>query len=214
MILGRISQIWDMGRSISQMVAPYLAGPRLRSLVDHGISDNVDHAARPELLARLATPATRILTLELDGAARWLGVAAHEILLAALGRTIARTIGDGVVAVDIAFADRWIPLLCATVRDASATQLLAGVRRALAGAALPAESTPPEVMFNYTAGPDPVSPASDERALELRAYRRDGLLHLDWWYDTRQFDRYTVEELTEQFPLALVEVTSEAVAPI
>jgi hypothetical protein len=214
MIMGRVSQIWDMGRSISQMVAPYLAGPRLRSVVDHDISDNARHAARPELLTRTATPATRILTLELDGAARWLGVAAHEILLAALGRTIARTIGDGVVAVQIAFADRWIPLPCATVRDASPTQLLARVRRALAEAPPPAEPAPSEVVFNYTDGPDTVSPTGDGRALELRAYRRDGLLHLDWWYDTRKFDRYTVEELAEQFPLALIEVTSEAVAPI
>ena len=46
--------------------------------------------------------------------------------------------------------------------------------------------------------------------LELRAYRADGLVQLDWWYDTRSFDSYTVEELTEQLPLALIELTSEA----
>jgi hypothetical protein len=39
-------------------------------------------------------------------------------------------------------------------------------------------------------------------------------LHLDWWYDTSRFDRYTVEELTEQFPFALLEMTSDAVAPV
>ena len=38
----------------------------------------------------------------------------------------------------------------------------------------------------------------------------DGLVQLDWWYDTRSFDSYTVEELAEQFPLALIELTSEA----
>src|SRR4051794_3369293 len=32
----------------------------------------------------------------------------------------------------------------------------------------------------------------------------------DWWYDTRSFDAYTVEELTEQLPIALIELTSEA----
>ena len=50
-------------------------------------------------------------------------------------------------------------------------------------------------------------------ALELRAYRADGLVQLDWWYDTRSFDAYTVEELTEQLPLALIELTSEAMPP-
>ena len=65
---------------------------------------------------------------------------------------------------------------------------------------------------------DPAMPVRDSRpglghALELRAYRVDGLLHLDWWYDTRRLDRSTVEELTEQFPLALIELTSEAISP-
>jgi len=40
-------------------------------------------------------------------------------------------------------------------------------------------------------------------ALELRVYRTDGLLHLDWWFDTNRFDRYTIEELIEQFRCAL-----------
>jgi hypothetical protein len=40
------------------------------------------------------------------------------------------------------------------------------------------------------------------------------MLHLDWWYDTTRFDHYTVEELTEQFRLALFEMTSDAVAPV
>ena len=43
-------------------------------------------------------------------------------------------------------------------------------------------------------------------------HRADGLVQLDWWYDTRSFDAYTVEELAEQFPLALIEMTSEAPA--
>ena len=37
-------------------------------------------------------------------------------------------------------------------------------------------------------------------------------MQLDWWYDTRSFDAYTVEELAEQLPLALIELTSEATA--
>jgi hypothetical protein len=55
---------------------------------------------------------------------------------------------------------------------------------------------------------------STDRALQLSAYRRDGILHLDWWYDNRRFDDYTVAELAEQFPLALIELTSEAVGPL
>ena len=50
-------------------------------------------------------------------------------------------------------------------------------------------------------------------ALELRAYRADGVVQLDWWFDARSFEAYTVEELAEQFPLALIELTSEATPP-
>ena len=45
-------------------------------------------------------------------------------------------------------------------------------------------------------------------------YRTDGLLQFDWWYDASRFERYTVEELAEQFPLALIEMTSDAAAPL
>ena len=44
-------------------------------------------------------------------------------------------------------------------------------------------------------------------------HRAGDLLHLDWWYDTARLERYTVEELAEQFPLALIEITSDAAAP-
>ena len=37
-------------------------------------------------------------------------------------------------------------------------------------------------------------------------------MHLDWWYDIRSFDRSTVEELAGQFPLALIELTSDGAA--
>jgi hypothetical protein len=50
--------------------------------------------------------------------------------------------------------------------------------------------------------------------LELRAYRRGDVVALDWWFDARSFESYTVEELAEQFPLALIELTSEATPPI
>jgi phthiocerol/phenolphthiocerol synthesis type-I polyketide synthase E len=51
-------------------------------------------------------------------------------------------------------------------------------------------------------------------ALQLRAYRTGDVLQLDWWYDSRRLDRVTVEELAEQFPLALIELTSEAIPAV
>jgi len=195
-----------------------MAMPTLR-VVDHEIA----HGTAP-VLEKLSTPPSEEVTAEVDGATDWLGVAADEILLAALGRTIARTIGDGVVAVDVTGERRWllhaIPLLCATSQQASPTEMLRDVHRTLSG--VPATSAPlsSEVFLNYIGlladGTDPSyeTPPGLGYALELRAYRTDGLLHLDWWYDTTRFDRYTIEELTEQFPLALFEMTSDAAAPV
>jgi hypothetical protein len=48
----------------------------------------------------------------------------------------------------------------------------------------------------------------------LHAYRRGEVLVLDWWFDTRSFEPYTVEELAEQLPYALINLTSEATAPV
>ena len=55
---------------------------------------------------------------------------------------------------------------------------------------------------------------SADRALQLSAHRQDGVLCLEWWYDSRRFDEYSVVELAEQFPLSLIELTSEAVGPL
>ena len=79
--------------------------------------------------------------------------------------------------------------------------------RLSAGSTAPklAAQPPSEIFFSYL-GTEP----GLRHALELRAYRADDLVQLDWWYDTRSFDSYTVEELAEQLPLALIELTSEA----
>jgi phthiocerol/phenolphthiocerol synthesis type-I polyketide synthase E len=231
-------------------------------VVDHDVLER-PHA---DDLARLSAPLTSVLTRELDGAQRELGMAADQILLAALGRTIARTIGDGVVAVDLAGDGRsvlepdvdlrrtvgWfttiypVPLTCATAQQASATKTLADVRRMIAvvptnavghvyaPTALQLATHPPsDIFFSYLgtvpalpSGEGPVQFDSDAampvretlpglgHALELRVYRVAGLLHLDWWYDTRRLNRSTVEELAEQFPLALIDLTTEAIPPI
>jgi phthiocerol/phenolphthiocerol synthesis type-I polyketide synthase E len=49
-------------------------------------------------------------------------------------------------------------------------------------------------------------------ALELRVYRTAGLLHLDWWFDTRRLQRSEVETLADRFPVALTELTQEVIA--
>lgn len=214
------------------MVAPYLADhtsemtysvdsvapPTLR-LVDHDIAEG----ACP-VLEKISMLPSDELTAEVDGATEWLGVATDEILLAALGRAIARTIGDGVVAVDVTGDRRWrlhaIPLLCATAQQAGPTELLSHVHRMFGVVPTPATSLSPEIFLNYIGTlPDGTSPMYETPpglgyALELRVYRTDGLLHLDWWYDSTRFDSYTIEELTEQFPLALFEMTSDAAAPV
>jgi hypothetical protein len=218
--------------TVSYMVAPYvadqtseltypvdtLASPTLR-VVDHDIAGGTS-----PVLAKLSTRPSDEVTAEVDGATEWLGVAADEILLAALGRTIARTIGDGVVAVDVTGERRWllhaIPLVCASAQQASATDMLGNVHRMLAAVPAHAASMQAEVFLNYIGTmPDGTTPMYETPpglgyALELRVYRTDGLLHLDWWYDTTRFDSYTVEELTEQFPFALFEMTSDADAPV
>jgi hypothetical protein len=217
---------------VSYMVAPYLADqtsemtypvdnmatPTLR-VVDHDIADGTS-----PVLDKLTTPPSDEVTAEVDGATEWLGVAADEILLAALGRTIARTIGDGVVAVDVTGERRWllhaIPLLCASSQQASPTEMLHDVHRMLTAEQVPAAPLSSEIFLNYIGTlPDGTTPMYETPpglgyALEVRVYRTDGLLHLDWWYDSTRFDRYTVEELTEQFPLALFEMTSDAAAPV
>ena len=148
------------------------------------------------------------MTGELDGAQWYLGLAGEEILLAALGLAIARTIGEGVVPVDVAGHGGSVALSCTSAGLATATETLGAVHRSLsAGPTAPklAAQPPSEIHFSYL-GTEP----GLRHTLELRAYRADGLVQLDWWYDTRSFDAYTVEELAEQLPLALIELTSEA----
>jgi hypothetical protein len=198
--------------------ADNLAFPTLR-VVDHDIASGVSPA-----LHKRCTPPSDEVTAEIDGATEWLGLAADEILLAALGRTIARTIGEGVVAVDVTGERRWllhaIPLVCATAQQVGPTETLGTVHRTLNAAPAHARSLSSEILLNYIGTiPDGTTPMYETPpglgyALELRVYRIGGQLHLDWWYDTSRFDHYTVEELTEQFPFALFEMTSDAVAPV
>jgi hypothetical protein len=192
----------------------------------HVVDYDVPDGSRPAGMVRLTTSDTDELTAELDGATEWLRVASDEILLAALARTIARTLGEGTVPVDIA-SDRGslldaVPLVCATARQAAASEVLRSVHRTLAGASESAGNGVSEVYFNYLGEvsddsvPVPVqeAPPGLGHALELRVYRFEDVVHVDWWYDSSRFEAYTVEELAEQFPLALVEMTSDALPPL
>jgi phthiocerol/phenolphthiocerol synthesis type-I polyketide synthase E len=220
-------------------------------------------------LSKLSAVLTGELTSEVDEAQRSLRMATDEVLLAALGRTIAGTIGDGVVAVDLAGHGRlalrpdvdlhrsmgWfttiypVPLVCAHGEKASAKEVLDSVHQTLdevphygighgllryvyaPTARQLAGERPPDIFFSYVGtipelppaeGPvqfdmDPAMPAREMlpglgHALELRVYRSAGLLHLDWWFDTRRLEPATVEELMEQFPVALTELIQEAIA--
>ncbi len=48
-------------------------------------------------------------------------------------------------------------------------------------------------------------------AVELRAYRSEGVLHLDWWYDNRRVDSLMAESLADELSSALMGLTREAI---
>ncbi len=206
---------------------------------------------------------------EVDDARRRFRRSIQEIMLAALGRTIAQTVGDGVVAVELEGEGRsvlrpdvdlrrtvgWfttyypVPLPCASGLGAAAIQQLDAVHDTLksvphygigygllryvyaaTGRVLGAQRTP-DIYFRY-AGVIPESPSVDApvqfdsdmtmpvretipglgHAIELRAYRSGGALHLDWWYDTRRIPGETAQALMRAFPLALSELIQEGIA--
>lgn len=182
-------------------------------VLDHEVAGQ----PRPDDLATIPAPLTSTLTAELDGAQSCLDVPVEELLLAALSRTIARTFGDGDLAVDVDVDGRFtVVLSCRNTRSAGATEVLQAADRSLAaarhgtgGRALPSS----DVFLSYLPDAQTALPSAGH-GLEVRAYRDRDHLQMDWWYDTRRLDRTTVEELTEQFPLALIDVTSDALPPI
>lgn len=197
------------------MVAPsvtWLPGPVVR-VADHDVAGNPGH----DEIVPLSAPLSEILSAEFDGALLSLGVAPDVLLLAALGRAVERTLGAGSIAVDItdgAFAGGTAALRCASVHDTDATAALVEAEGSLTLSAAPSATAAAEAEVALSpTGTAPVE-LSATRALQLCVSRRDELVQLDWWYDTRRFNSYTVEELAEQFALALVELTSEAAAPL
>ncbi len=215
--MGVLSRFWDIRCSVSQMVASYMADevspfvnpvPAKLQLVDHAAEDGI--APR---FAELNTLPTSEFADELGGAAGWLGVQAEEILLAALGRALGRTRGEGAVAVDVAdegrSVSRGISLICSDAPPMGPTEMLQGAHTALAAASGSAAATS-EVLLSLAADQNEAA----NHVLELWVHRTGEQLHLDWSYDVTRFDAYSIEELAEQFPFALIEITSDAAAPL
>ncbi|MGW0158716.1 hypothetical protein ACWDUN_05270 [Mycobacterium sp. NPDC003323] len=163
-------------------------------------------------LQQLSIALSAVLSAELDGAAAHLGVLNGKILIAALGRAVARTIGRGVLAVDV--ESHTIALDCVMPSELDATELLEHVCSALTGSTVRSPGQALADLAFRCAGPVSAEAPLEGHALELRAYRDNGLVQLDLWFDTRRFEAYTIEELAEQFPQALVEITSEAVPSV
>jgi hypothetical protein len=180
---------------------------------------------RVEDLVKFAAPLSVLLTQELDGAAEVLGLMSDEILIAALGRAIERTIGEGLVALDVPSYGTGVhsmTLRCAAPAQTPADEMLAGVHDGLQALKVggivqgvpddPRSQPVSELLF--VEGDTGADRPHLGHALELRAYRAGDVIALDWWFDPRSFEPYTVEELAEQFPLALIELTSEATPPV
>ncbi|UXA20286.1 hypothetical protein [Mycobacterium sp. SMC-4] len=201
------------------MVAPHIADEVRHPLVDTApvtleVFDRPAAGAAPRFETVHTSPSSE-LTIELDAAAEWLGVQIEEILLAALGRTFGRTRGDGAVAVDVTGGRRWlchpVSLLCAASLPMGPTELLQGAHTALASA--PGHDSPQsEVLLSLTRTANGAS--GKGCALEVHVHRVDGIVALDWRFDASRLDAYSVEEMAEQFPLALIEITSDAAAPL
>jgi hypothetical protein len=178
-------------------------------------------------LAQHSAALSDVLSMELDGACAALGLTGEEVLLAALGRAIDRTVGGGVVTVDLTglgTSVHPVTLSCAGPSVVPATDMLATVHHAVAAVSLhrARHEFSDHDFSNHDALADVLlavddltpGPAGFGHGLELHARRHDGVVVLEWWYDARSFEPYTIEELAEQFPLALIELTSEASAPI
>ncbi|MGE2835901.1 type I polyketide synthase [Mycobacterium sp. SMC-4] len=223
-------------------------------------------------LVRLSTTLDPADTAEMDDARRRLRRPVEEILLAALGRTVGATVGEGAVTVDMGGRARSVlkpdvdlqrtvgfftavhPVVVTAAPSSAvgATQMLDAVRETLKavphfgvgygllrylyaptarvlGAArgadilfshvgtipdLPAEQ-PDDAPVRFDS--DTSMPIRDAvpglgHALELRVYRAAGVLHLDWWYDSRRLGPTDVESFARQYSSALLDITREALA--
>ncbi len=205
------------------MVAPYQAdevkktfsapAPELLDLFDYAATDTAGSQ-----FENVVTALSSELIGELDWATEFLGVSSEEILLAALGRTFGRTRGDGTVVVNVVGNRRPCPpvvLMCAASPPMGPTEMLQGAHNGLvASFGHPETTSKSEILLNTLPGGGQGSADHSAAALEVHVARVDGALQLAWCFDTGRLARYSVEEMAEQFPLALIEITSDAAAPL
>lgn len=219
-VLGALSHIWDIRCTVGCMVAPYMADEVKNAFVASApallvVFDHEAPASGATHFENIVTPPSSELSAELDSAAEWLGVSVEEILLAALGRTFGRTRGDGSVAVHVLGTQqtsRPVSLLCAAALPMGPSEMLQGAHNSLTGASGPVDAVP-EIVLDVS-GVAAAGPASCPLELRVTRVGEGAALRLDWWYDTARLDRYSVEEMAEQFPFALIEITSDAAAPL
>lgn len=185
------------------MVAPWLHSGSTCWIYDYSVSS----PPRESDMAKVTSALDEILGVELTGAQTSMGSSVEAILLAALGRTVARTVGDGVLDVEIGgAAARRASVSCGSRRSLCGHDLLATVS-VVADRAGHRHDGGAHVHFRYDSRRGSVAHTGHPLALDV--YRDSAtMLRLDWRYDTRGFDHATVSELAEQFPLALIEVTS------
>lgn len=172
-------------------------------IVDYGFAGR----PRPVDLATVSSSLDDVLVEELRGAQAAMGCTVEKLLLATLGRAVARTIGEGVLRVDVVGGAgrndvRRIGVPCVSRRGLSGPELLA--------AAYPTSESaghlPADISFAFGAGPKAHRARSP---LTVHVHPGSGTtMCLQWQFDSRGFDRCTIEELAEQFPLALIELTS------
>lgn len=194
------------------------AGPTQLHVADYDIGTD-DSAGATLDMARLEAPMSQVVTEEVDGASWYLTLDVEILLIAALGRAIDRVIGPGQIVLDVATANervggalavvRRIPLQCVSYNKVSATEMLRNVCAAF-DETIADQDQVSEVLFGYGMTPIVGTHPGQAHTLELRAYRCDGVLQLDWWYASSRFSASTIEELAEQFTLAAIELASEA----
>jgi phthiocerol/phenolphthiocerol synthesis type-I polyketide synthase E len=223
-------------------------------------------------LARLSSALTALETSEIDDARRRLGVSIEDILLAALSQTIATTVGDGAVAVDLDGPGRSVlkpdvdlrrtvgcfttvypvALSCTNGYGTSARQLLDDVHATLNAvphygigygllrylyaptARMLGAARPADIFFsNVGTIPDLPSVSSDDapvqfdadtamavreaipglgHAVELRVYRSAGVLHVDWWYDTRRVEAAAARSFADGYSTTVMDLVRQAIA--
>jgi phthiocerol/phenolphthiocerol synthesis type-I polyketide synthase E len=222
----------------------------------------------PQDLVKFASLLTDSQTGEIENARRELRVPTDDLLLAALGRTIAGVVGEGTIAVDlegqgrsvlkpdvdvrrtVGFLSTHYPVALPCSIATGARGLVDDVRETLGAvphygigygllrylhaptSRLLGADPPADIFFSYV-GTVPELPVAEDapvqldadtampvretisglgHALELRAYRSGGLLHLDWWYDTRRLESAVVESLARQLPSDLTDLVEDLLA--